>query len=138
MLRQYMRRFFDKRATVVDVTDKEVINLFQDGLYHHHTFEDFDHRRSSSITRLKDMITSWADEEDKANAKYDSIHGKSKNNTGDNNNNKDQGGCNNKYYLGPNHKRKPDNTVVAIQHPAKDSSRKTSSGFRDLLKEKCP
>jgi hypothetical protein len=28
-----MRCFFDKRATVVDVTDKEVIHLFQDGLY---------------------------------------------------------------------------------------------------------
>jgi hypothetical protein len=26
-LRKYMRRFFDKRATVVDVTDKEVIDL---------------------------------------------------------------------------------------------------------------
>jgi hypothetical protein len=40
-LRKYMRRFFDKRATVVDVTDKEIIDLFQDGLYHHRTFEDF-------------------------------------------------------------------------------------------------
>jgi hypothetical protein len=28
---KYMRRFFDKRATVVDVTDKEVIDLFQEG-----------------------------------------------------------------------------------------------------------
>jgi hypothetical protein len=37
-LRNYMRRFFDKRSTVVDVTDKEVIDLFQDGLYHHRTF----------------------------------------------------------------------------------------------------
>jgi hypothetical protein len=27
-LRKYMRRFFDKRATVVDLTDKEVIDLF--------------------------------------------------------------------------------------------------------------
>jgi hypothetical protein len=27
-LRKYMRRFFDKRATVVDVTEKEVIDLF--------------------------------------------------------------------------------------------------------------
>jgi hypothetical protein len=44
-LRKYMRRFFDKRAIVVDVTDKEVINLFQDGLYHRRTFEDFGHRR---------------------------------------------------------------------------------------------
>jgi hypothetical protein len=54
-----MRRFFDKHATVVDVTVKEVIDLFQDGLYHRLTFEDFSRCRSSSITKLKDMITSW-------------------------------------------------------------------------------
>jgi hypothetical protein len=59
---KYMRRFFDKRATVVDVTDKEVIDLFQDGLYHRRTFEDFGRRRPRSIPHLKDMITSWADE----------------------------------------------------------------------------
>jgi transcriptional accessory protein Tex/SPT6 len=91
-LRKYMRHFFDKRATVVDVTDKEVIDLFQDGLYHCRNFEDFGRRHPSSITKLKDMITSWADEEDKANAKYDAIRGKSKNNPGgSNNNNRDQG-----------------------------------------------
>jgi hypothetical protein len=137
-LHKYMRRFFDKRATVVDVTDKEVIDLFQDGLYHRRTFEDFCRRRPSSIVKLKDMITSWADEEDKANAKYDAIHGKRKNNPGgSNNNNMDQEGRNNNNYSGPNHKRKPDNTVAAIQHPAKENSKKTSSGFKDLLKEKC-
>jgi hypothetical protein len=137
-LRKYMRRFFDKRATVVDVTDKEVIDFFQDGLYHRRTFEDFGRRRPSSITKLKDMITSWADEEDKANAMYDAICGKSKQNAGgSNNNNRDQGGCNNNK-PGPNCKRKPDNTVAAIQRPAKDNSKKTSGGFKDLLKEKCP
>jgi hypothetical protein len=73
-----MRRFFDKRATMVDVSDKEVIDLFQDGHYHRRTFEDFGRCRSSYITHLKDMITSWADEENKANAKYDAIHGKRK------------------------------------------------------------
>jgi hypothetical protein len=97
-LRQYMRRFFDKRATVIDVTDKEVIDLFQDDLYHHRTFEDFGRRRLSSITKLKDMITSWADEEYKANTKYNAIRGKSKQNAGgSNNNNRDQGGRNNNY-----------------------------------------
>jgi hypothetical protein len=90
-LRQYMRCFFDKRATIVDVTDKEVIDLFQDGLYHHRTFEDFSRRCPSSVTKLKDMFTSWED-----------------------------------------------NTVVTIQRPAKDNSKKTSGGFKDLLKEKCP
>jgi hypothetical protein len=57
-LHEYMRRFFDKRTTVVDVTDKEVIDLFQDGLYHRRTLEDFGRRRHRSITHLKDMITS--------------------------------------------------------------------------------
>jgi hypothetical protein len=51
-LRKYMRRFFDKRATVVDATDKEVIDLFQDGLYHRHTFEDFSQRHPKSIPHL--------------------------------------------------------------------------------------
>jgi hypothetical protein len=44
-LRKYMRRFFDKRATVVDVTEKEVIDLFHDGLHHRRTFEDFGRHR---------------------------------------------------------------------------------------------
>jgi hypothetical protein len=136
-----MRRFFDKRATVVDVTDNEVIDLFQDGLYHRRTFEDFGRRCPKSIPHLKDMITSWADEEDKANAKYDAIRGKNKQNQGGGiGNNANQGGHNNNYYYysGPNRKRKPDNTVVAIQRPAKENSKKNSGGFKDLLKEKCP
>jgi hypothetical protein len=138
-LRKYMWRFFDKRATVVDVTDKEVIDLFQDGLYHRCTFEDFGRRRPRSITHLKDMITSWADEEDKANTKYDAILGKSKQNTGGgSSNNGNQGGRNNNNYSGPNRKCKPNNTVAAIQRPAKENSKKTSGGFKDLLKEKCP
>jgi hypothetical protein len=137
-LRKYMQRFYDKRATVVNVSDKEVIDLFQDGLYHRRTFEDFGRRCLSSITRLKDMITSLADEEDKANAEYDAIRGKSKQNTsGNNNNNGNQGGRSSNYF-GPNRKCKTDNTVTAIQRPSKDNSKKTSGGFEDLLKEKCP
>jgi hypothetical protein len=138
-LRKYMRRFFDKHATVVDVTDKKVTDPFQDGLYHRRTFEDFSRRHPKSIPHLKDMITSWADEEDKANAKYDAIRGKNKLNTGGgSSNNGNQGGRNNNNYSGPNRKRKPDNTVAAIQRPAKENSKKTSGGFKDFLKEKCP
>jgi hypothetical protein len=52
--RKYMRCFFDKCATVVDVTDKEVIDLFQDGLYHRCTFKDFDRtaRATSPTSRI--------------------------------------------------------------------------------------
>jgi hypothetical protein len=86
------------------------------------------------------MITSWADEEDKANAKYDTIRGKTKQNAGggSGNNANQSGRNNNNYYSGPNRKRKPDNTVAAIQRPAKENSQKNSGGFKDLLKEKCP
>jgi hypothetical protein len=42
------------------------------------------------------MITSWTNEEDKANAKYDSIRGKSKHNTGSNNNNNNNNNNNKK------------------------------------------
>jgi hypothetical protein len=89
------------------------------------------------------MITSWADEEDKANAKYDAIRGKTKQNQGGGSgSNANQGGRNNNnnyyYYSGPNRKRKLDNTVAAIQRPAKGNSKKNSGGFKDLLKEKCP
>jgi hypothetical protein len=70
--------------------------------------------------------------------KFDAIRGKSKQNTGGgSNNNGNQGGRSNNY-SGPNRKRKPDNTFAAIQRPAKDNSKKTSGGFNDLLKEKCP
>jgi hypothetical protein len=85
------------------------------------------------------MITSWADEEDKAKVKYDTIRGKSKQNTdGGSSKNGNQGGRNNNNYSGPNRKQKLDNTVAAIQCPAKENSKKTSGGFKDLLKEKCP
>jgi hypothetical protein len=114
------------------------MDLFQNGLYHRCTFEDFGRRRPSSITHLKDMITSWADEEDKANAKYDAIRSKSKLNRGGNSNNNGNPGGRSNNYSGPNRKRKPDNTVATIQRPTKDNSKKTSGGFKDLLKEKCP
>jgi hypothetical protein len=76
------------------------------------------------------MITSWADEETKANAKYDAIRGKSKQNpSGSNNNNRDQGAATTTttHVL-----------IAAIQRPAKDNSKKTSGSFKGLLKEKCP
>jgi hypothetical protein len=48
------------------------------------------------------MITSWADEEDKANAKYDATRGKSKQNTGGGSSNNGNQGDRNNNYSGPN------------------------------------
>ena len=126
-----MRHFFDMRATVIDITNREVIDYFQEGLHFCRTYEEFGRQRSSSIPKLKEMITSWANEEDKAIAKYESNRD---NNNG--NRNKDQSTCNNNNYSGLNRKRKPDNTIAAMQRPPKDNSRNTSgtTSFKDLLK----
>jgi hypothetical protein len=62
------------------------------------------------------MITSWADEENKTNAKYNSNRGKGKNNTGDNNN-KDHDGC---------------------QARDRQHHRGYLAPYKELLKEKCP
>ena len=138
-----MRHFFDMHTIVINITDREVNDYFQEGLHFRQTYEEFVRQRPSSIPKLKEMITSWANEEDKAIAKYESNRGK--NNTGNNNNNngngnKDQSTRNNNNYSGPNRKRKPDNTIAAMQRPPKDNSRNTSgtTSFKDLLKERCP
>ena len=55
-LRTYMRRFFDKRATVVYVTDKEVIDSFQEGILDRQTYRAFGSRCSRSIPSLKTMV----------------------------------------------------------------------------------
>jgi hypothetical protein len=64
--REYMRCFFGKRATVVDVTEKEVIDTFHDGFYDDRLFQDFGRACPANITNLKEMIIHWAGEEDKA------------------------------------------------------------------------
>jgi hypothetical protein len=61
---------------------------------------------------LSKHLHSWVDEEDKANTKYNTIRGKSKQNTGGNNNNNGNLGGRSNNYSGPNRKRKTDNTVA--------------------------
>ena len=55
-LRSYLCCFFDKKATVVDITEKDAIECFQNGLYDRRMFQDFGRRRSEYIKALKIMI----------------------------------------------------------------------------------
>jgi hypothetical protein len=138
-LQQYMHCFFDKRATIVDITDKQVNECFQDGLYHHRTFKDFGRHHPSSITKLKDMITSWVDEEDKANAKYDFVPSKSKTTRVATTITRIKGVATTTTTTTTRvlTTSASQTTLSRPYSPAKDNSKKTSGGFRDLLKEKC-
>ena len=112
-----MRCFFDKRATVVDVSERDVIDCFQ-GIFDHQTYIDFGHHRPHSISSLKSMVQEWADEEDKAINKYESTRAQKQQHVknggqGKNSNNR----LNNNNYSGPNRKRRPDNTIAAMSRP---------------------
>ena len=135
-LRDYMRRFFDKRASVVDVFDKEVIDTFQEGLFDRRMYIDFGRSRPTSISKLKDMIQAWADEEDKAQNKYKT--------TRDNNQGSSSkpapSGPNRTFQSNPgnaNRKRKPDNTVATMEQASK-TPKSDDSQFDKIRKEKCP
>jgi hypothetical protein len=52
-LRDYRLCFFDKHASIIDVTDKEIINTFQQGIFDKCTYIDFGRTRPTTITKLK-------------------------------------------------------------------------------------
>jgi hypothetical protein len=55
-LRDYLCRFFEKKATIVDISERDVIDCFQNGLYYRHTYSDFGRRRLTTVKELKEMI----------------------------------------------------------------------------------
>jgi hypothetical protein len=40
-LREYTHRFFDKKATVINISDREIIDYFQEGLGSRRLYEQF-------------------------------------------------------------------------------------------------
>ena len=136
-LRDYIRRFFDKKATIVDITERDVIDCFQDGLFDRRTYTDFGRRRPSTVKELKEMVQTWADEEDRELAKFEASRGQGQ--TSHQNYSKNRNGpSGNNYQGGQNRKRKPDNTVAAMQRSAKNSNNQDRTPFIELLKKQCP
>lgn len=60
-LRDYLRRFFEKKTTIVDISERDVIDCFQNGLSGRRMYQDFGRRRPSTIKELKEMVQNWAD-----------------------------------------------------------------------------
>jgi hypothetical protein len=57
-LRSYVKRFFNTRATIANVSDEDVINYFHDGL------------TTQSMVKLDDMMQRWADEEEQECSRF--------------------------------------------------------------------
>jgi hypothetical protein len=64
-IRSYNRRFFEMRATIINVTDKEVIEMYIDGLWSRTDRRELGHVHIPDGDALKDRAAQWADEEDR-------------------------------------------------------------------------
>ena len=63
-LRSYVKRFFDTRATIANVSDEDVIHYFHDGITTQSLYHDFGRNRPDTVVKLCDMMQCWADEEE--------------------------------------------------------------------------
>lgn len=83
-LRDYLRWFFEKKATIVDISEADVIECLQNGLYDRRTYQDFGHRRPADVKELKVMVQQWADAEDKKQERFGSHHNRGRDNNHNN------------------------------------------------------
>jgi hypothetical protein len=72
------------RATIANITDKDVIRCFHNGLFSKHTYHNFRRNRPTTAVELRDMMAWWADQEDEEN---DRFLKRSNDKQGNNNNN---------------------------------------------------
>ena len=75
-LRSYLRRFFDKKTTIVDITERNIIDCFQNDLHNSRMFQDFGRRCPADVKSLKIMVQMWVDEEDRKIERLESNHNK--------------------------------------------------------------
>ncbi|XP_012702802.2 uncharacterized protein LOC101774941 [Setaria italica] len=54
-LQSYLHCFFDKKATIMDVMERDVIDCFQNSLHDRRMFQDFGRRRPADVKSLKIM-----------------------------------------------------------------------------------
>ena len=63
-IRSYVKRFFDTRATIANVSDEDVIHYFHDGITTQSLYRDFARNRPKMVVELCDMMQRWAEEEE--------------------------------------------------------------------------
>ncbi|RLN03691.1 putative polyprotein [Panicum miliaceum] len=109
LLRLYTRRFFDTRATIANILESNIINCFHNGLTDQALFRDFGCNRPKTVAALRNMMQSWADQEEHERDRFLKCGNDYSKRNNDHHNNRSQ-----RDYLGSSRKRKPDDLVVAI------------------------
>jgi hypothetical protein len=132
-IRSYVKRFFDTRATIANVADDDVIDLFHDDIIVQSLYRDFGHNRPKTVVDLRDMMQRWANEEEQEHSRFPR-----RNNDNNRNCNNDRGGPSNQ--RDPARKHKPDDTVGTMDRAPRGKKIEMSMDQFDkiLHNKRCP
>jgi len=132
-LRSYVKRFFDTRATISNVSDEDIVHYFHDGITTQSLYRDFGRNRPYIVVKLRNMMQRWVDEEEQERSRFPH-----RNNDNNGKRNNDHGGSSNQ--RDPARKRKPDNVVGAIDRtPRGKKAGQPQYQFDKILhNKKCP
>src|SRR6185436_16173110 len=129
-LRTYIKRFFDTRATIANIADDDVINRFHNGLAAQQLYQDFGRNRPRSVVALRDMMLTWADQEEQERDRFPRREDNNQKRNGDPRSDKSQ--CN------FDKKRKPKDTVTTMDRGQRGKKGNQQDDFQKLLARPCP
>jgi hypothetical protein len=133
LLWSYTRRFFDVRATIVNISEEDIIDCFYNSITDLGIYRDFGWNRPKTVAGLRAMMHNWFEQEEKMWERFPRRNDSNLRRPNDNRNDKSQ-----RDYSGPSRKRKPDDLVAAVDRPSRGKKTTTQEDFEKLLQKKCP
>jgi hypothetical protein len=61
LLRSYTRHFFDVHATIVNISEEDIIDYFYNGITDLGIYRDFRWKRPKTVAGLSDMMHNWSE-----------------------------------------------------------------------------
>jgi hypothetical protein len=90
LLRSYTRRFFDIRTTIANISEKDIIDCFYNGITDPAIYKDFGWNRPKTVAGLHDMMHDWSEQEEKMRERFPRRNDSNLRRPNDNHNDKSQ------------------------------------------------
>jgi hypothetical protein len=133
LLWSYTRRFFDVRATIVNILEEDIIDCFYNGITDPGIYRYFRRNKPKTIAGLRDMMHDWSEQEEKMREGFSRRQDGNLRRPRDNRNDKSQ-----RDYSRPPRKRKLDDLIVAVDRPSQGRKSTMQEELEKLLQKKCP
>jgi hypothetical protein len=114
LLWSYTCHFFNVRATILNISEEDIIDCFYNGITDPGIYRDFRRNRPKTVAGLRDMMHDWSEQEEKMRERFPRRNDSNHRRPNDNHNDKSQ-----RDYSGPSRKRKPDDLIVAVDRPSR-------------------